>query len=83
MADKLINSNLRNVIKLCNEMLELADYGDKCRTDAGCGAVYGTLRDTAYKVRRLAKNELAQHDSECQMINATLSNKNRKGKMYD
>ena len=83
MADKIINCNLRKVIKLCNEMLELADHGDKCRTDAGCGVVYGTLRDAAYKMRRLAKNELAQHDCESEAIDVNLSTKDRKGKMYD
>ena len=65
MADKITDSNLRKVIRLCNEMLELADQGDECRTDAGCGVVYGTLRDLAYKLRRLAKNELAHHSIAC------------------
>lgn len=61
MASDIVDNNLRNVIHLCYEMLEHADHGDRFRTDAGCGVVYGTLRDTAYKIRQLAEEELAQH----------------------
>ncbi len=57
----VVNRNLKKVISLCYEMLELADHGDKCRHDAGCGVVYGELRDAAYKLRRTAERELFQH----------------------
>ncbi len=56
-ADKL----LERVIRLCGDMLELADLGDAHRTDSGCGLVYGSLRDGAYKVRRLAEKEFQCH----------------------
>ncbi len=62
MADDIVKNTLREVIKLSYEMLELADYGDKFRQDAGCGVVFGTLRDEAYKIRQMAEKELAQHD---------------------
>lgn len=52
------DSNLKKVITLCYQMLELADHGDQERNDPGSGVVYGTLRDAAYKVRRLAEKEL-------------------------
>ncbi len=62
--DKTVcNKNLHRLIDLCYEMLELADYGDKYRNDAGCGVVYGTLRDVAYKLRKLAEKELKLHES--------------------
>ena len=61
MTDDIVDNNLHNVIHLCSEMLELADQGDRFRQDAGCGVVYGTLRDVAYKVRRLAEKELSEH----------------------
>jgi hypothetical protein len=61
MSTDIIDNNLRNVIHLCYEMLEHADHGDRFRKDAGCGVVYGTLRDTAYKIRQLAEEELSQH----------------------
>lgn len=57
------NRNLEKVIGLCSEMLELADLGDHYRPDDGCGVVFGTMRDSAYKIRRLAKDELARHES--------------------
>ena len=61
MPGDAVDNNLRNVIYLCNEMLEHADHGDRFREDAGCGVVYGTLRDVAYKIRQLAQEELSQH----------------------
>ncbi len=63
MTDKqdAADRNLEKVIAFCAEMLELADLGDNYRTDNGCGIVFGTLRDSAYKIRRLAKDELIQH----------------------
>ena len=61
MTNDIVDNNLHNVIYLCSEMLELADQGDRFRRDAGCGVVYGTLRDVAYKIRELAEKELVQH----------------------
>ena len=56
------NRNLDKVIALCSEMLELADLGDHYRPDDGCGVVFGSLRDSAYKIRSMAKDELARHE---------------------
>jgi hypothetical protein len=61
-SDNQSDKNLKKIIGLCYEMLELADHGDKLRTDDGCGVVYGMLRDAAYKVRRLAENEISLHE---------------------
>lgn len=63
MASKqdIANRHLEKVITLCNEMLELADLGDNCRFDDGCGIVYGRLRDSGYKLRKLASDELSKH----------------------
>ena len=55
---------LRQVIDLSQEMIDLASAGDACRTDAGCGIVFGTLRDKAYKVRKLAQSELERHETQ-------------------
>lgn len=63
MEETLLDKNLNRVIDLCYEMLEVADYGDKHRNDAGCGVVYGTLRDVAYKMRTLAEKELRDHSN--------------------
>ncbi len=57
------NRNLEKVIALCSEMLELSDLGDHYRPDDGCGVVFGSMRDSAYKIRQLAKDELARHEA--------------------
>ncbi len=61
MPTDIADKNLRKVIDICYEMLELADHGDKFRFDDGCGVVYGSLRDSAYKIRNIAKQEMSQH----------------------
>lgn len=48
-------------IHLTKEMLALADEGDRDRNDDSCGILYGILRDTAYKVRKLAEEECNKH----------------------
>lgn len=63
MSTKIIDQNLKNVIRICYEMLEIADRGDSFRQDSECGAVYGCLRDAAYKIRQLAENELLRHEN--------------------
>ncbi|MBN2209910.1 MAG: hypothetical protein JW709_00805 [Sedimentisphaerales bacterium] len=55
------NRNLQETIRLAKELLELADQGDSQRNDIGCGVLYGTVRDCAYKIRSLALNELEAH----------------------
>ena len=61
MPAESVDENLKDLIALSGQMLRLADRGDAERTDAGCGVIYGTLRDAAYKVRRMAQNELQKH----------------------
>ena len=61
MDKQTADNYLRQVIELSKEMIALASAGDACRTDAGCGIVFGSLRDKAYKVRKLAQSELQQH----------------------
>jgi len=42
-------------------MIYLADQGDADREDNGCGILYGVLRDTAYKLKKLAEDEKLNH----------------------
>ncbi len=42
-------------------MLRLADQGDADREDVGCGVLYGVLRDTAFKLKKLAEEERKAH----------------------
>jgi hypothetical protein len=55
------NDNLLQVRELAARMLELAELGDRHRDDASCGILYGILRDTAYRLRKLADEECEKH----------------------
>lgn len=52
---------LKKTLELVERMLELADNGDASREDVGCGVLYGVLRDSAYKLKRLAEAEQEAH----------------------
>jgi hypothetical protein len=55
------NLHITNTLKLVEEMIYLADQGDADREDNGCGILYGVLRDTAYKLKKLAEDEKVNH----------------------
>ncbi|MBI4643880.1 MAG: hypothetical protein HY743_09230 [Deltaproteobacteria bacterium] len=55
------NECLKKTLELAAAMLELADAGDAAREDVGCGVLYGVLRDSAYKLQRLAEAEREAH----------------------
>ena len=55
------NQNVVRVLRVSQEMMLLADRGDKTRQDISCGVLYGTLRDSAYKLRQLAEQEVQIH----------------------
>lgn len=55
------NQNIRQTLKLAEQMIALADQGDADREDIGCGILYGMLRDSAYKLIKLAEEERRAH----------------------
>jgi len=55
------NENLLKTIRLTREMLALADEGDRDRNDDSCGILYAVLRDSAYRLRKLAEEECDKH----------------------
>jgi hypothetical protein len=55
------NHNIRRTLNLVDEMIRVADKGDIEREDNGCGILYGVLRDSAYKVKKLAEQEKEKH----------------------
>jgi hypothetical protein len=55
------NHNIRKTLNLVDEMIRVADKGDIEREDNGCGILYGVLRDSAYKVKKLAEQEKENH----------------------
>ena len=71
MPSDISEPTLRRVIQVCYDMLELADHGDKFRQCNGCGVVYGSVRDAAYKIRKLAEKELESHDCHFKITTET------------
>jgi hypothetical protein len=55
------NRNLRKTLELVDVMNGIADAGDLAREDTGCGVLYGVLRDSAYKIKKLAEAERDAH----------------------
>ncbi|PID40137.1 MAG: hypothetical protein CR984_04695 [Proteobacteria bacterium] len=58
---KPCDHNLKQTILLAESMIKLADTGDIDREDTGCGILYGTLRDSGYKIKQLAEAEKIRH----------------------
>ena len=58
---KPCNLHIINTLKLADEMIDLADQGDVDRKDNGCGILYGVLRDSAFKLKKLAEDEKLNH----------------------
>ena len=61
MPVKPCDKNILRTLKLISEMIELANIGDIEREDTGCGVLYGVLRDSAYKLKKMAEQEKENH----------------------
>ncbi|RLC23335.1 MAG: hypothetical protein DRH56_07700 [Deltaproteobacteria bacterium] len=55
------DESIRKTLQLAERMLKVADEGDAVREDAGCGVLYGVLRDSAFRIRQLAQTEKKVH----------------------
>jgi hypothetical protein len=55
------NQCIKQTMELADLMLKLADEGDAARQDVGCGVLYGVLRDSAYRIKKLAEAEREAH----------------------
>jgi len=55
------DESIKKTLELVKNMLDVADDGDAVREDTGCGVLYSVLRDSAYKIRRLAEAEREAH----------------------
>jgi hypothetical protein len=58
---KRCDHNLKKTIELVDSMIELANEGDAYREDVGCGILFGIMRDTAYRLKKLAEEEKQKH----------------------
>ena len=45
-------------------MILLADQGDAEREDTGCGILYGIMRDSAFRIKKLAEEEKQKHKNK-------------------
>jgi len=52
---------IQKTLELVKQMIQLADYGDAVREDDGCGILYSVLRDSAFKIGKLARAEKEAH----------------------
>jgi hypothetical protein len=55
------DKNIQRTIQLTDDMINLANKGDADREDTGCGILYGIMRDTAYKLKKIAEDEKQKH----------------------
>lgn len=58
---KSCDKNIKKTLELVEAMIDLANQGDMDREDPGCGVLYGTLLDSAYKNKKLAEQEKEAH----------------------
>ena len=61
---KPCDQNIVRTIEVSREMIRIADRGDAEREDVGCGVLYGILRDSAYKILKLAEEEKQRHQAK-------------------
>ena len=55
------DESIKETLRLAEEMMKTADDGDGVREDNGCGVLYGVLRDSAFKIKKLAEAEREAH----------------------
>jgi hypothetical protein len=58
---KPCSQTIKKTLDMVDSMLILADEGDAVREDVGCGILYAVLRDSAYKIKKLAEAERKAH----------------------
>ena len=58
------DQNIRKTLEITEEMIKLAIRGDTHREDSNCGILYGILLDSAYKIKKLAEEELKAHEKK-------------------
>ena len=58
---KPCDKSIRKTLEMVKIMLEVADQGDAVREDTGCGVLYGVVRDSAYRIKKLAEAEKEAH----------------------
>ncbi len=52
---------LLEVLRLADKMMEISRRGTRFASDNGCLILYGVIRDCAFKIRKIAQEELMIH----------------------
>ena len=55
------NRHILEALELARRLTILADEGEAAAEDDSCMVLYGQVRDSAYKIRRLAEREREAH----------------------
>ena len=63
MAEQAPREYLTKILELSREMIDLASVDPGYELDIGCRAVFGTLCDYGYALKKMAETELAAHES--------------------
>ena len=58
---KRCDHNIKETFQLVDRMIDLANKGDSDREDAGCGILYGVLRDASSRVSDHHMKERQSH----------------------
>jgi len=58
---KPCDKSIKKTLEMVKAMLEVADQGDAVREDTGCGVLYGVVRDSAFRIKKLAEAEKEAH----------------------
>jgi hypothetical protein len=53
--------SIKKTLEMVEKMIGLADEGDAVREDDGCGVLYAVLRDSAFRIKKLAEDERSAH----------------------
>ncbi len=58
---KKCDQTIVKTFELVDDMIRISDEGETVREDPGCGVLYGVIRDSAYKIKKLVEKEKAAH----------------------
>lgn len=58
---KPCDKSIKKTLEMVKAMIEVADQGDAVREDTGCGVLYGVVRDSAFRIKKLAEAEKEAH----------------------
>ena len=63
MAEQTPREYLTKILELSREMIDLASIDPGYELDIGCRAVFGTLCDYGYALKKMAETEMATHEA--------------------